>query len=613
MSPEKNPSQQTRQYHWALLVIEIAVFVGIAIAVSWILGGIRSRLDARLGSALQTVLGTTDKALEIWVEQTEADAAVLASNADLVRNVEKQLQAGREAPVLLSSRALSNIRTLIQPAVELYHLPGFAVIAPDGVQIAGYLDRAIGSRDIAESNPGLLPKVMAGHVALGLPYRSPLFVDSATHREYPVMTVAAPIRNGQGAVIAALALRLDPGRDFTRTTNLARLDLTGETYAFDRNGRMLTQSRFEKELRAAGLIPSNENSILNAEVRDPGGNITEGYRPALGPEQEPLTRMAQSAIAGAGGIDLRGYADYRGVPVVGAWLWDNELGMGLTTEMDVDEALAPYRRVRSLVMFMLLLIAMASAALILILRHRDRLLASNQAYRQAMQAREDMMAVVAHDLKNPINTITMGSYVMLQMTAECGGAQSTNLRRNLEMLQRTAAHMNHLIGDLTDAAKIHAGRFSLERQEYAIHDVIEGVIERTRLLAEAKGIQFSAEVRCHPCPVLVDQARIIQVLDNLLGNAMKFTSAGGRISLEVNASDNEVEVAISDTGSGIPREALNRIFEPYWQVQKTRSGMGLGLFIAKTIVEAHGGRMWVDSTIGRGTTFYFTLPIAVTT
>src|SRR5579883_911760 len=107
MSPEKNPSQQTRQYHWALLVIEIAVFVGIAIAVSWILGGIRSRLDARLGSALQTVLGTTDKALEIWVEQTEADAAVLASNADLVRNVEKQLQAGREAPVLLSSRALS--------------------------------------------------------------------------------------------------------------------------------------------------------------------------------------------------------------------------------------------------------------------------------------------------------------------------------------------------------------------------------------------------------------------------------------------------------------------------------------------------------------------------
>ena len=107
---------------------------------------------------------------------------------------------------------------------------------------------------------------------------------------------------------------------------------------------------------------------------------------------------------------------------------------------------------------------------------------------------------------------------------------------------------------------------------------------------------------------ILDQPRITQVLDNLLGNALKFTPAGGKITLQVSRLENEVQFSVSDTGPGIPDEALGRIFEPYWQVQKTRSGMGLGLFIAKTIVESHGGRIWVESTVGQGTTFHFTLP-----
>jgi signal transduction histidine kinase len=105
-----------------------------------------------------------------------------------------------------------------------------------------------------------------------------------------------------------------------------------------------------------------------------------------------------------------------------------------------------------------------------------------------------------------------------------------------------------------------------------------------------------------------DQPRITQVLDNPLGNALKFTPAGGKITVNVNIVNNEAQVSVGDTGPGISGEALNRIFEPYWQVQKTRTGMGLGLFIAKTIIGAHGGRIWVESSVGQGTTFHFTLP-----
>jgi signal transduction histidine kinase len=107
----------------------------------------------------------------------------------------------------------------------------------------------------------------------------------------------------------------------------------------------------------------------------------------------------------------------------------------------------------------------------------------------------------------------------------------------------------------------------------------------------------------------VDPARITQIPDNLFGNALKFTPPGGRITVEVERVEREIEVSVSDTGCGIPNDAVSRIFEPYWQVQKSRSGMGLGLFIAKTLVQAHGGRIWVDTTTGRGTTFYFMLPI----
>ena len=197
---------------------------------------------------------------------------------------------------------------------------------------------------------------------------------------------------------------------------------------------------------------------------------------------------------------------------------------------------------------------------------------------------------------------------MLQMTQECSGDQSETIRHHLELQRRTASHMNQLIGDLTDAASIYAERLHLFKQETELQRLVEPSIERMRLLFREKGVEFTAHVTSGVFRLSADQRRITQVLDNLLGNALKFTPAGGAIVIDVDVYNDEAEISIADTGPGIPPEALQRIFEPYWQVQKTRSGMGLGLFIAKTIVESHGGRIWVESTVGQGTTFHFTLP-----
>src|SRR5262249_35794154 len=163
-----------------------------------------------------------------------------------------------------------------------------------------------------------------------------------TQKPYPLMTFAAPIRNEAGDVIAGLALRADPSVDFTRTTYVARLDETGETYAFDSHGRLLTESRFDDELRGAGILPPAAVSILNVAVREPGGNTAKGYHSRTPQEQQPLTRMAATAVEGNAGVDTDGYRDYRGVRVIGAWLWDKKLGMGLATEMDFREAFSSY-------------------------------------------------------------------------------------------------------------------------------------------------------------------------------------------------------------------------------------------------------------------------------
>jgi signal transduction histidine kinase len=596
-----------RQRFPRLLALAIALLIGLGITVFWFLAGIRSQVQRRLSSSLETVLQTTDSAIQTWVDAEEHGVNVLASNDELRASVEGQLHVGQDVQRLRASAYLKRIRNVLDPAVKIYRFAGFAIIARDGVQIAAYLDDAIGTTDIVDHNPDLLAKVMAGYTDLGLPYLAPSLLDPNTQKPYPLMTFAAPIRNEAGDVIAGLALRADPSQDFTRTTYVARLDETGETYAFDSHGRLLTESRFDDELRGAGILPSDAVSILNVVVRDPGGNIAKGYHSKTPQEQQPLTRMAATAVEGNAGIDTDGYRDYRGVRVIGAWLWDKKLGMGLATEMDYREAFSSYRYFRELVLSVLLVTLAVSTLLLIILRHRDHLLASNEAYRQAMSARDDMMAIVAHDLKSPLNTMLLRSHVMLQQVDETGGSERI-LKRDLELQQRTVRQMDQLIGDLTDAAKIHAGRLYLDRQECTLQQAVEPAIGRMQVLAQEKSVEFAARIPPDPFRLSVDLPRITQVLDNLLGNALKFTPPAGTITLQAGILENEVQFSVADTGPGIPEETVSRIFEPYWQVQKTKLGMGLGLFIAKTIVEGHGGKIWVKSTIGRGTTFYFTLP-----
>ncbi|MDQ6689737.1 MAG: PAS domain S-box protein [Gemmatimonadota bacterium] len=226
---------------------------------------------------------------------------------------------------------------------------------------------------------------------------------------------------------------------------------------------------------------------------------------------------------------------------------------------------------------------------------------------QATRARDDILAVVAHDLRNPLNTVTMAISLMLETTP----VERTQERRQQEIVRRAADRMNRMIQDLLEVKRMEAGRLTIDVKAEGADVIVNDTIDMLRPLAVGSSIVMEAHVADDLPRVLADSARIQQVLSNLVGNAVKFTPRQGRITVAAEAVDGEVRFAVIDTGPGIPPEQVPHIFGRFWQAKPSdRRGIGLGLAIAKGIVEAHQGRIWVESHPGLGSTFYFTLPIA---
>jgi signal transduction histidine kinase len=228
----------------------------------------------------------------------------------------------------------------------------------------------------------------------------------------------------------------------------------------------------------------------------------------------------------------------------------------------------------------------------------------------ALATRDDFLAIVTHDLRNLLNAV-VGSAALIER-----GMSSTDREQTLghaQRIQRAGAHMNRLIGDLVDLASIQAGVLAVTPE---IGDPIQAVEEAVEIFqpqASASGVSLRAEI-VRPSPLAsFDPARILQVLTNLLSNAMKFTAAGGTVIVRAEQCGDELRIAVTDSGVGIPTESLEAVFGRFLQVTKNdRRGVGLGLYISKAIVQGHGGRIWVESIVGQGSTFWFTLPIHVT-
>lgn len=227
---------------------------------------------------------------------------------------------------------------------------------------------------------------------------------------------------------------------------------------------------------------------------------------------------------------------------------------------------------------------------------------------QAISAREEIIAVVSHDLKNPLNAIRLISELLARSSRE--GKLPASVLAQSTLISKSVDQMHRLIQSILDLSKLEGGRIRIERKKEDVGHMIDESLEMIRLEASQKSIRLikTPTSRGH-VEILCDHDRMMQVLSNLLGNAIKFTREGGRIQVGYESKGETVLFSVSDNGPGIPARVLPHIFDRYWQARETaQKGTGLGLSIARGFVEAQGGKIWVDSQEGKGTTFYFSFP-----
>ncbi len=368
---EPRPARAAEWWRNPVLVAGLAA-AALVVGGFWIHHATEDALRDKLREGLDTVVATSAAALSFWIEN-ELSSAHDWSEVPAVRAAAQRLAAlaaGSPDPgdQLLASSEHAELLTTLEPLSDSDDYDGFGLVGRDGTVLAASIEEQVG-RSLTADGMAILARVLQGREVLTRPYQQgDIMADTATVLDVPRMSAVAPVRTEQGAVIGAFYLIIRPEKDFTRILAIARLGETGDTYAFDQDGVMLSDSRHDKQLKAIGLIPDSAEarSILRVQLRDPGGDMTRGYRPGTPLVGRPLTKLVAAAVSGEspGQVILEPYRDYRGVRVVGAYRWLSPYGIGLATEIAEDAAFAATRPLR-LMVFGLLGLLLLSAGLIL--------------------------------------------------------------------------------------------------------------------------------------------------------------------------------------------------------------------------------------------------------
>jgi signal transduction histidine kinase len=226
------------------------------------------------------------------------------------------------------------------------------------------------------------------------------------------------------------------------------------------------------------------------------------------------------------------------------------------------------------------------------------------ALRLAIHQREEVVSIVSHDLRNPLGVVADAADLLVDLPLD-----DDERRKQAQIIARSAGRMGRLIEALLDVARIEAGAFVVRPSAESVRPILEEAKELFEGQAELAGVELLVEVAEDVPQARMDRDRMLQALANLLDNALRFTPPGGSVTLAATEHDGRVVLSVSDTGAGIAHEALDRLFDRFWQTD-WHGGAGLGLAIVRGVMEAHGGGVEVDSQLEKGTTFRMLLPVA---
>jgi serine/threonine protein kinase len=507
---------------WPIVAIVLLAAVGFGIR-----SAIERTMRENLQSQLQTMLNVERSMLETWLKVQESHAESLA-NGQHVRNIAAEFLKASHPAIGSQTGTTGDAPPpkVVSPALPDLHTRLARELGP-GMSAHGFITYFLADKDqrvISSSNPELIGQVVkehetfVGHALEGRVAVSPPFASQAILKDQqghmrtgvPTMYVCAPVRDESFQAVAALGLRTRPEREFTRILQLGQFGRTGETYAVDKTGLLVSSSRFDEDMILLGLLPDtpHSQSILSVSARDPGGNISEGFRPGVRRSELPLTKAAMAAVAGTSGIDVDGYRDYRGVPVVGAWQWLPKYDLGLITEIDHAEAYRPLTILQWAFFSMFGLLAVSSVAIFVFTLVVARL--QRDAQKAAIQAKN------------------LGQYRLEEKIG--AGAMGMVYRGHHAMLRRPTA-IKLLDVDKVNEASIQ--RFEREVQitsqlnhpsTVAIYDygrTPEGVFYYAMEYLDGIDLQFLID-RYGPQP----EARVIHILRQMCGSLYEAHSLG---------------------------------------------------------------------------------------
>ena len=596
----------------------------------------RSRLDAV--NQIEGVLSIADKAISSWAARQKNSTLAIAEYPTVIAEAIRLQEIYTSFGGVGDKDHQSGLRQFLQDDLRFHLIEGYFIVDAYGVSLASSRDDNVGETNQFFS--GLyhfLPRTV-GEVYITPPLKSDVLLPDANGNLVEgraTMFVVTPVVEVDGELLYLL-VRLNPYHGFFDILERGRFRETGESYAFDENDYMVSGSRFEEELTALGMISSDQKSVLNVKVADPGVQLMPGMLSGGEFEEWPPTVMAAQAKQSGFGMNMDGYRNYRGNQVIGAWTWNEELDIGIATEVDHSEIYQTLFLTRQIIILSWISTSVLIIALTVIFtsfRKREafrtseleetvkertrelgvqteRALVAAKEAAAASNAKSAFLANMSHEIRTPLNGV-LGMAMVLEDTR-----LTKRQSEILDIIQSSADDLLTILNDILDFAKIESGHLQLEAIPFQLITELKSVEGLWSSQILNKGLEFNLDCRSfHDCNLIGDPTRLRQIFNNLLSNALKFTERGAigvRVRQDV-LSDCEIQtfVEVQDSGIGIPPDAQNSLFEQFTQVDSSMTrrfgGTGLGLAICRDLIREMGGEIEVESNPGQGTTFSFSI------
>ncbi|QDT35723.1 serine/threonine protein kinase [Stratiformator vulcanicus] len=379
---------RTQLWVWPIIAALTLGLLGL-----FLRNAIEDTLSKEIGDELVTLVQTDVAAMKLWLNEQERAARSVLEDDTVLRNARELVRLSEAKNTstadLLQAPQLAELRTEMDPWLHAHNYDGFVVVTDGGRVAASRRDAPVGLTIEQELVDVMRTRMEARGATVLPPFKSriPLEDEDGTLKSgLPTMFAAAPLNREDGSLAAIFALRIRPEDQFSEILRVARPGESGETYAFDADGLMLSNSRFDPDLRKIALLSFDQDSILNILVRDPGGDMTRGFKPQAQPSEREPTKMVASAVAEGDGYDAVGYRDYRGVRVIGAWVWLPEYDFGIATELDASEAFMALNILRRFFWGMFALLGIAAATIFVFTIFIER--ANREARSAAIQAKQ---------------------------------------------------------------------------------------------------------------------------------------------------------------------------------------------------------------------------------